>query len=262
MSAKDVVTVLFGNRLRLLLSEKNISQKNFADMIGITKSRMNNYIIQRSEPDYATLIRIANTLNTTIDYLLGKTEHKGLPQTCFSSGIPEFMPNRHEKDTPPVEENWIPTYLAHPDIVNPATRLTPIGWIHHPTHNHPQNFREPYALVIKDDTMKPYLLPHDIAFIQPMIVFHNCLPNTENSDIYAVRLSAEDPVGIALKKCYSRGNMLVFYCQNSFYSPNIVNITQIKYYPIIGKVMSIWRPCMGNSILNIFENSKLEDSTK
>ena len=70
MSAKDVVTVLFGNRLRLLLSEKNISQKNFADMIGITKSRMNNYIIQRSEPDYATLIRIANTLNTTIDYLL------------------------------------------------------------------------------------------------------------------------------------------------------------------------------------------------
>ena len=29
---------------------------------------MNNYVAQRSEPDYATLIRIANTLDTSIDF--------------------------------------------------------------------------------------------------------------------------------------------------------------------------------------------------
>ncbi|MFQ9868527.1 MAG: hypothetical protein ACLRWP_17420 [Bilophila wadsworthia] len=41
---------------------------------------MNNYVAQRSEPDYATLIRIANTLDTTIDFC-SANEHQGLPQT-------------------------------------------------------------------------------------------------------------------------------------------------------------------------------------
>ena len=86
LKPETVVGVLFGNRLRQLLDERNISQAHFADRIGVSRSRMNNYVAQRSEPDYATLIRIANTLDTTIDFLLGKSEHQGLPQTaCLSS---------------------------------------------------------------------------------------------------------------------------------------------------------------------------------
>ena len=78
LKPENVVDVLFGNRLRQLLDERNISQAHFADRIGVSRSRMNNYVAQRSEPDYATLIRIANTLDTTIDFLLGKSEHQGL----------------------------------------------------------------------------------------------------------------------------------------------------------------------------------------
>ena len=62
LKPENVVDVLFGNRLRQLLDERNISQAHFADRIGVSRSRMNNYVAQRSEPDYATLIRIANTL--------------------------------------------------------------------------------------------------------------------------------------------------------------------------------------------------------
>lgn len=61
LKPENVVDVLFGNRLRQLLDERNISQAHFADRIGVSRSRMNNYVAQRSEPDYATLIRIANT---------------------------------------------------------------------------------------------------------------------------------------------------------------------------------------------------------
>ena len=67
LKPENVVDVLFGNRLRQLLDERNISQAHFADRIGVSRSRMNNYVAQRSEP---TLIRIANTLDTTIDFLL------------------------------------------------------------------------------------------------------------------------------------------------------------------------------------------------
>ena len=94
LKPENVVDVLFGNRLRQLLDERNISQAHFADRIGVSRSRMNNYVAQRSEPDYATLIRIANTLDTTIDFLLGKSEYQGLPQTACLSGFPDFIPSR------------------------------------------------------------------------------------------------------------------------------------------------------------------------
>lgn len=94
LKPENVVDALFGNRLRQLLDERNISQAHFADRIGVSRSRMNNYVAQRSEPDYATLIRIANTLDTSIDFLLGKSEHQGLPQTACLSGFPDFIPSR------------------------------------------------------------------------------------------------------------------------------------------------------------------------
>ena len=43
MKPENVVDVLFGNRLRQLLDERNISQAHFADRIGVSRSRMNNY---------------------------------------------------------------------------------------------------------------------------------------------------------------------------------------------------------------------------
>ena len=92
MKPENVVDVLFGNRLRQLLDERNISQAHFADRIGVSRSRMNNY---------ATLIRIANTLDTTIDFLLGKSEHQGLPQTACLSGFPDFIPSRGAGGEPP-----------------------------------------------------------------------------------------------------------------------------------------------------------------
>lgn len=47
--------------------------------------------------------------------------------------------------------------------------------------------------------MKPYLLPGDVAYIQPMVIFHNCLSSSPTSDIYAVRLHEGDAVGVSLK---------------------------------------------------------------
>lgn len=107
--------------------------------------------------------------------------------------------------------------------------------------------------------MKPYLLPGDVAYIQPMVIFHNCLSSSPTSDIYAVRLHEGDGVGVSLKKCYSRGNLLVFFCENSLYSPYILNMTRIRFSPIIGKVVCVWRSCMGNAISDSIEHLSLED---
>lgn len=150
LKPENVVDVLFGNRLRQLLDERNISQAHFADRIGVSRSRMNNYVAQRSEPDYATLIRIANTLDTTIDFLLGKSEHQGLPQTACLSGFPDFIPSRGAGGEPPDPSCWIPLYgsqykAPEPDAAPAApsdpgrtdgqapSPSNPLGWIRHKT---------------------------------------------------------------------------------------------------------------------------------
>ena len=150
LKPENVVDVLFGNRLRQLLDERNISQAHFADRIGVSRSRMNNYVAQRSEPDYATLIRIANTLDTTIDFLLGKSEHQGLPQTACLSGFPDFIPSRGAGGEPPDPSCWIPLYgsqyeAPEPDAAPAApsdpgrtdgqapSPSNPLGWIRHET---------------------------------------------------------------------------------------------------------------------------------
>lgn len=119
LKPENVVDVLFGNRLRQLLDERNISQAHFADRIGVSRSRMNNYVAQRSEPDYATLIRIANTLDTSIDFLLGKSEHQGLPQTACLSGFPYFIPSRGAGGEPPDPSCWIPLYGSQYEAPEP-----------------------------------------------------------------------------------------------------------------------------------------------
>ena len=62
--------MLFGDILRNLLEERNLSQKQFAEELKIAPSTLGNYIRNLREPDYATLKRIAAYFNVTADYLL------------------------------------------------------------------------------------------------------------------------------------------------------------------------------------------------
>lgn len=258
MKPENIVDVLFGNRLRRLLDAKNISQAHFADRIGVSRSRMNNYITQRSEPDYATLIRIANDLDTTIDFLLGKSEHQGLPQTSNMGSMPTFQPNKGTL-TNMDPDHWIPLYKLQFTIPEEQNAPQPIGWIHYESPQAASNYRRCYAILVNDDSMKPYLLPGDIAYIQPMVIFHNCLSGYPANDIYSVRLHENDTIGVSLKKCYSRDNLLVFFCENSLYSPHILNMTQIRFSPITGKVMYIWRFCNGSGISDFIDQLSIED---
>lgn len=62
-----------GNRLILLLEEKNITRQEFADYLHINYSTANGYISNRRQPDYETLLRMAEYFNSSTDYLIGRT---------------------------------------------------------------------------------------------------------------------------------------------------------------------------------------------
>lgn len=60
----------FGDILRNLIYERNITQKQLATDLNIAPSTLGNYIQDSREPDFQTLKDIANYFNVTVDYLI------------------------------------------------------------------------------------------------------------------------------------------------------------------------------------------------
>lgn len=59
-----------GENIKKLLNMHDLTQKEFAKILGISSSALGNYIQNTREPDYLTLIRIADYFHVTVDFLL------------------------------------------------------------------------------------------------------------------------------------------------------------------------------------------------
>ncbi len=60
----------FSDKLRLLIEERNLTQKRVANDLNIAPSTMGGYVQGSSEPDFETLKRLAQYFDVTTDYLL------------------------------------------------------------------------------------------------------------------------------------------------------------------------------------------------
>lgn len=61
----------FIERVRSLMKEKNMSQKELAEKAGITEASMSKYLSGERTPRVDVIVNLANALETTTDYLLG-----------------------------------------------------------------------------------------------------------------------------------------------------------------------------------------------
>ena len=66
----------FNERLRELREDNDLTQKELAKLINVDQRSLSFYEIGKYEPNIKTIIKIAQTLNTTTDYLLGVTNKK------------------------------------------------------------------------------------------------------------------------------------------------------------------------------------------
>lgn len=70
-----------GTRIIILLEEQGISRREFARRLHINYNTVTGYILNHRLPDCETLLHISEVLNTSTDYLLGRTSirhHKDL----------------------------------------------------------------------------------------------------------------------------------------------------------------------------------------
>lgn len=66
----------FGENLRTLIEEREITQKELARQLNIAPSTLGSYVQNTREPDFSTLKTIARYFNVSIDYLLDYSSGK------------------------------------------------------------------------------------------------------------------------------------------------------------------------------------------
>lgn len=68
--------VNMGNKLKTLRIQKNLTQKQVANRIGLAISAVSSYEAGTRYPSYEVLIKLARIYHVSTDYLLGMTEKR------------------------------------------------------------------------------------------------------------------------------------------------------------------------------------------
>lgn len=66
---------MFGKRIVELRKKQGLTQSELAKVMGISRSALSLYEIEKREPDIETLSKLASLFNVPVDYILGN-EHK------------------------------------------------------------------------------------------------------------------------------------------------------------------------------------------
>lgn len=64
----------FGGRLRRLRDSRELSQRELARLLRMSYGTIGMYETGKREPDFSTLLTIAEYFGVTVDYLLGRTD--------------------------------------------------------------------------------------------------------------------------------------------------------------------------------------------
>jgi transcriptional regulator with XRE-family HTH domain len=67
-----------GNRLKSLRNIKGLSQRQLAKILNVAPSTLAMYELDKREPDYETLKKIADFFEVTTDFLLGRSNDPNL----------------------------------------------------------------------------------------------------------------------------------------------------------------------------------------
>ena len=66
----------YNERMKDLREDKDLSQQQFAKLMGLSDVTIQSYEYGKSEPKVSTLITMAQLYGTSIDYIVGLTDEK------------------------------------------------------------------------------------------------------------------------------------------------------------------------------------------
>lgn len=81
---------MFAERLSLLRTKKKKTHQEMANAIGVTRPAYTAYESGNRKPDYETLNKIVDVLETNADYLLGRTDDPSPHPSLGAKELAEF----------------------------------------------------------------------------------------------------------------------------------------------------------------------------
>lgn len=78
---------MFAESLKSLRENEGLSQKSLANQIKVSQPTIAAYESGKREPDFATLIKLADFFQISIDYLMGRTEYKNYTERASEDEI-------------------------------------------------------------------------------------------------------------------------------------------------------------------------------
>lgn len=86
------------DRIRLLVKDKNMSMKQLLIDVDLGKNTMSNF--KTSMPKADNLAKIADYLDCSVDYLLGRTDNPEINRTASQSEPPKRIPFANRRTQP------------------------------------------------------------------------------------------------------------------------------------------------------------------
>ena len=204
----------FSERLKLLRSERGLSQQALADKLGnISKSSVNMYERGEREPGFELLETIADFFNVDMDYLLGKSN----------------IPNRYQNALQPNNIIPMPEMRQIPLIGTIACGQPILADEHIEAYvDVPRNIKADYALTCKGDSMiNARIFPGDIVYIRQQ-------EQVENGEIAAVLIDNE----ATLKRVRLFDDHIVLEPENPQYRPFSYWGEEMNHLRILGKAVA------------------------
>ncbi len=81
---------MFSQRLKNLRMDRKLTQAHMADLLGISRQGYAKYENNTSQPDFDTLVKLADYFDVTTDYLLGKSNDPRLTADQEKEAFEEF----------------------------------------------------------------------------------------------------------------------------------------------------------------------------
>lgn len=198
---------MFNERLKALRAKAGISQAEIAKKIYISQPAYAKYEIGTSTPNPETLAAIANILNVSIDYLLGKT-----PEATKAGYIRIPVLGRVAAGIP---IDAIEEIIDWEDI---SADMAAGG-------------AEYFGLQIKGNSMEPKISDGDIVIVRKQ-------PDVESGEIAVVLVNGDDATVKRIKKS-AAGITLI--ANNPAYDPMFYSNEDIEKLPvaILGRVVEL-----------------------
>ncbi|WP_371375283.1 helix-turn-helix domain-containing protein [Sporomusa aerivorans] len=192
----------FAMSLSKLRNEHGYTQQQAADLLGISRARLNNYEQGTREPDLNTIATLAEFYNVSVDELLGRHKRAG-----FGKRLQIFRFVRGVRDK-----------LIYEDALG-------LEWVEQEEINEDGVH---YWLLVTDESMiNEGIRPNDLV-----LVFEHA--DVEDRSLAVITIGGKNGT---IRRVYRMDNGVVFQSANPSYSPLIGN----ENIHIVGKVKAIKR---------------------